>query len=84
MSNDRSSIKLSNDTNFAKIRHPSKKLWPLKVVGGAYVNIGDSIGGAYVNIGDSIGSTYAKVSGDLNTPFWGQNGPFPPLLTPKT
>ena len=64
-------------------------------LGGAYVNIGDSLGGAYVNIGDSLGSAYmnigngmggayVKISSDLNTPFLGQNGPFPPLLSPKT
>ena len=62
--------------------------WPLETIGnslgGAYVNIGDNLGGAYENIGDGMGNAYVKVSSDLNTPFFGENGPFPPLLSPKT
>ncbi|KAF3643286.1 hypothetical protein FXO38_20699 [Capsicum annuum] len=50
----------------------------------AYVNIGDSLGGGYVNIGNGMGGAYVKNSSDLNTPCWGQSGPFPPLLSPKT
>ena len=71
----------------SSMRHLTNRTWPLESIGvsigdsigGAYVNIGDSIGGAYVKIGDSIGSSYVKVLGHLNTPFLGQNGPFPPL-----
>ena len=80
MSNYRSSSYLSNDTNFVKIRHPSKKLWPFKVVGGAcvnigdstgsaYVNIGDRIGGAYVNIGDSIGGAYVNIGDSIGSTY---------------
>ena len=69
-------------------RRLTNRPWPLESIGNslgdAYVNIGDSLGGAYVNIGNGMGGAYVKNSSDLNIPFWGQSGPFPPLLSPKT